>query len=121
MLKNLIGAQVVNVADDYIVVRKGDEQFTLEIYAHEGDCCSYADFTTTLLYSPNDIRNPVITHIEEQIGDTGYDSLIITFFGEAKPLVMIESVCGSESGYDYGAYVKLHCKALGIDETLVAW
>lgn len=122
MFEELIGAQILSADNDYIEVKKGDKVFQLEIISDNGDCCGYADFTTELLYSPNDLRNPVITNIEiEERGDSYQDSSIITFFGESKPLAAIESNAGSGSGWEYGSFVSIHCKALDIDETLASW
>lgn len=122
MFEKLIGAQIVSVGDDCIEVKKGDEFFKLEITSDDGDCCGFADFTTNLLYSPNDLRNPVITNVTRK-DEEGYDgdSSIITFFGESKLLATIESNAGSGSGWSYGAFVTLRCTALGIDETLSSW
>ncbi|MBX0320106.1 hypothetical protein [Shouchella clausii] len=122
MLEKLIGAQILSVDNNYIEVKKGDEVFKLEIISDDGGCCGYADFTTNLLYSPNDLRNPVITNVAREDGKVDYqDSSTITFFGESKPLATIESNAGSGSGWGYGAFVSLHCRALDIDETLASW
>jgi len=122
MLENLIGAQILTVSDDSIKVKLGDEIHTLEIISDGGDCCGYADFTTNLLYSENDFRNPIITNVTMNSGDNSYcDTSVVTFYGEAKSLVTIESEAGSGSGWSYGAFVKLRCKALDIDEDLASW
>lgn len=123
MLENLIGAQIVKVDETFIEVKKDGKTFTLEINSHDGDCCGYADFETKLLYSPNDERNPIITNVkieEGQVSDS-FDEVIVTFFGESKPLAVIESIAGSGSGWMYGACVELRCKALDIEETLASW
>jgi hypothetical protein len=122
MFEKLIGSQIVNVGDDYIEVKKDDEFFKLEIISDDGDCCGFAEFTTNLLYSQNDLRNPIITNVtKEDDGNSYGDSSVITFFGESKPLATIESNAGSGSGWEYGAYVSLECKLLDIDETLASW
>jgi hypothetical protein len=122
MFVKLIGAQILNVDNNCILVKKGEEVYKLEIISDDGDCCGYADFTTNLLYTPNDLRNPVITNVSREDAEyDNQDSSIITFFGESKPLATIESNAGSGSGWGYGACVSLHCKALGIDETLASW
>ena len=121
-MEKLIGAQILRVDDNYIEVKKDKEVFKLEIFSDDGDCCGYADFTTYLLYSPNDIRNPIITNVSRENEESEYgDSSVITFFGESKPLATIESNAGSGSGWSYGAFVSLHCTALDIDETLASW
>ncbi|QQO41347.1 hypothetical protein 015DV004_132 [Bacillus phage 015DV004] len=122
MLEKLIGAQILTVSDDSIEVKLGDEIHTLEIISDGGGCCGYADFTTNLLYSENDFRNPIITNVVMDDGDDSRcDTSVVTFYGEAKSLVTIESEAGSASGYSYGAFVTLRCKALGIDEDLASW
>lgn len=122
MLEKLIGAQILTVSVDSIEVKLGDEVFTLEIISDGGDCCGYAEFTTNLLYSENDSRNPIITNVSLKSGESDYeDSSVITFYGESKPLATIESEAGSGSGWSYGAFVSLKCKALDIDEYLASW
>lgn len=123
MLEKLIGAQILTVSDNSIDVKLGDKVFTLEIISDDGDCCGYAAFTTNLLYSENDLRNPIITNVSIDNGESDYDSSssVITFYGESKPLATIESQAGSGSGWNYGAFVSLTCKALDIDENLASW
>ena len=122
MLEKLIGAQILTVNEDSIEVKLGDEVFTLEIISDGGDCCGYADFTTNLLYSENDSRNPIITNVTLENGESDYeDSSVITFYGESNTLATIESEAGSGSGWHYGASVSLRCKALDIDEDLASW
>ncbi|WP_102273205.1 hypothetical protein [Cytobacillus massiliigabonensis] len=122
MFEKLIGAQIVNVGDECIEVKIGAEVFKLEITSDDGDCCGFADFTTKLLYLPNDLRNPVITNVTREDSESyDDDSSVITFFGESKPLATIESNAGSGSGWGYGAFVSLRCNALDIDETLASW
>ena len=122
MLEKLIGAQILNIDDDSIEVKLSDKVFKLEIISDSGDCCGYADFTTNLLYSENNVRNPIITNIELENKDYyDGDSSIITFYGESKPLATVESEAGSGSGWSYGAFVSLKCKALDIDENLASW
>lgn len=122
MLENLIGAQILTVNDDSIEVKLGDKVFKLEIISYDGDCCGYSDFATNLLYSENDFRNPIVTNVSLESGGDSYgDSSVITFYGESKPLATIESSAGSGSGWNYGAFVSLRCKALDIDEDLASW
>lgn len=122
MLENLIGAQILTVNDDSIEVMLEGKIFTLEIDSDGGDCCGYANFTTNLLYSVNDCRNPIITNVSLENNGDGYgDSSVVTFFGESKPLATIESEAGSGSGWNYGAYVTIRCKALDIEEDLASW
>lgn len=123
MLDKLIGAQILRIDESSIEVKLGDEVHTLEIVSDGGDCCGYADFTTNLLYSEDDFRNPIITSVELKNKEGGYDgeSSVITFYGEYKALATIESEAGSGSGWTYGAFVNLRCKALEIDEDLASW
>ena len=122
MLEKLIGAQILSIEETLITVKLGDEVHTLEIESGDGGCCGYANITTNLLYSENDFRNPIITNVELKHTDEGYHvSSVITFYGEHKPLVTIESEVGSGSGWGYGAYVSLQCKSLGIDKDLAVW
>lgn len=123
MLENLIGAQILKIDETSIEVKLREETYTLEIVSNDGDCCGYADFTTNLLYSEEDMRNPIITNVELKNKEGGYDgdSSVITFYGENKELATIESEAGSGSGWNYGACVTLKCKALEIEEDLASW
>lgn len=122
MLEKLIGAQILTVSDESIEVKLDNKVFTLDIISDDGDCCGYSAFTTNMLYSENDSRNPIITNVSLKSGESDYDdSSVITFYGESKPLATIESEAGSGSGWGYGAFVSLRCKALDIDEDLASW
>lgn len=122
MLGNLIGAQITNIFDEYIEVKKDGRIFKLEIVSDDGDCCGYAEFETKLFYLPNSERNPVITNVTlNYLENYNGVSSVLTFYGESKPLATIESEAGSGSGWSYGAYVQLVCKELEIDETLASW
>lgn len=123
MLEKLIGAQILTVNNDSIEVELGEKSYVLEILTDDGDCCGYTNFTTKILYSENDIRNPIITNVSKEYVDSEIveEISIITFYGESKPLATIESEAGSGSGWHYGACVTLRCKALNIDEELASW
>lgn len=123
MLEKLIGAQILTVNEDSIEVKLGENIFKLKIESGGGGCCGYASFTTNLLYSENDFRNPIITNVSLDNEENSYegDSSVITFYGESKALATIESEAGSGSGWNYGAFVTLRCKALDIDEDLASW
>lgn len=123
MLENLIGAQIVSIHESTIEVKLGDDIHILEILTDYGDCCGFANFTMNLLYAEGDVRNPIITNVELEREENGYDTdtSVITFYGEHKELATIESEAGSGSGWAYGAIVTLHCKSLDIDETLASW
>lgn len=123
MLERLIGAQILRINETSIEVKLGDKVHTFEIVSDSGDCCGYADFTTNMLYSEEDCRNPIITNVElkNEEGDYDGESSVITFYGEHKALATIESEAGSGSGWAYGSYVTLRCKALDIEEDLASW
>ena len=122
MLEKLIGAQIVSIDESTIEVKLDGKVHTLEIVSDNGDCCGYADFTTKLLYSEGDFRNPIITNVDvDYRGYSDGDSSIVTFYGEYKPLATIESEATSGSGWSYGAYVNIRCNTLDIDEDLASW
>lgn len=122
MLDKLIGAQVFKIDGSIITVKIDDEIYNLEIETDDGDCCGYAEFETNLFYSERNNRNPIITKIEKMDCSEGCkESTIVTFYGESKKIFDIKSEAGSGSGWYYGAYVKLRCKALDINETLASW
>lgn len=121
MLKNLIGAQVISIDGNEIKVKLNESIHTLTLNVDYGDCCGYADFEINLFYSENDSRNPIITNIEIVNTDSNGDSSILTFYGENKELLSIESEAFSGSDYEYGACVSLVCNTLNIDEDLAIW
>ena len=123
MLDKLVGAQVVRINGSSIEVKLGDKIHVLEIVVDEGDCCGFANFDMTLFYAEDDERNPIITNIEIESDNDGYnkETAIITFYGENKKIASIEAEAGSRSGWAYGACVTLRCKTLDIDETLAKW
>ena len=121
MLEKLIGAQIVSIDESTIEVKLDGKVHTLDIVSDNGDCCGYAYFTTNLLYSEGDLRNPIITNVEVERTSYDGDASIVTFYGEYKPLATIESEATSGSGWSYGAYVNIRCNTLDIDEDLASW
>ena len=123
MFENLIGAQIVSMDESSIKIKINEEIHVLEILSDGGDCCGYANFKANLLYAEGNIRNPIITNVELNHTEDGYDSdcSVFTFYGENKELATIESEAGSGSGWSYGAVVTLRCKTLGINEDLASW
>lgn len=122
MLKELLGSQILSIDETSITVELLGRKYILELDSDNGGCCGYADFTTTMLYSENDINNPIITDIKFLNNDDhSCDTSIITFYGSNKELANIESEAGSDSGWSYGACVSIRCKDLNIDERLADW
>lgn len=123
----LIGMQLVSWDDDrkIMTVKKGNNLFKLVFDdSKEGGCCGYNDFFAELFVSNEELkRNPVITKLEcERSGDEeNADSVRITFLGEAKKIMTINSLSSSGSGWCYGATVTVKCEALSIDETVTGW
>lgn len=123
----LIGMQLVKWDDDkkILTVKKEDQLLDLVFDdSDEGDCCGYNEFFANLLVSDDDLSlNPVITNVEvlhNSDADDWQESKI-TFFGEAKKLLCIESESGSGSGWCYGACVTVKCDALGLSELVTSW
>ena len=122
-LKDLIGYQLVSINSEEIVVRKDDKEYTLYIIDDEGGCCGYNDITTELLIDNAEVkRNPIITNVEidEYEQDDGSKAKL-TFFGEYKPIAVVDTYSSSGSGWCYGACVTIECEILGINDTLSAW
>ena len=122
--KDLIGYQLVSIDDYRIVVRKDDTKYTLYIEEDYGDCCGYNEIATKLLISETELnRNPIITNVEitEEDGDSDGMSGRIAFFGEYKPLAVLDTYSSSGSGWCYGACVWVQCDALEINETVSSW
>ena len=122
--KDLIGYQLVSINDDKIVVRKGNNEYILNIVEDYGDCCGYNEITTKLLISETELnRNPIITNVEitEDSDDYAGMSGRIAFFGEYKPLAVVDTYSSSGSGWCYGACVWVRCDALEINDTVSSW
>ena len=124
---NLVGFQLVDLNDDVMIVKKEDKTYALEFDCDYGSCCGYAQIKNSLLIDESVItRNPVITKIENKSSrnnDSDYyeDNVLITLFGEYKPIAEIEARAGSGSGWHYGAAVTVMCKPLEIDEEIISW
>ena len=125
MLKNLIGAQLVEFDTDHFVVRDSNGHILNFVFEQdEGDCCGYNDLENTLLISKDELaKNPVITKVEQcEDSDFNYEEhVVITFFGEAKKLAQIDSTSASGSGWCYGACVTLKCIQTGDEEYITSW
>lgn len=122
--KDLIGYQLVSIDNEHIVIRKDNSTYVLDILEDEGDCCGYNLIETELLVDETELyRNPVITNVEMTEKEDDYDGMgcKLTFFGEYKPLAIVDTYSSSGSGWCYGACVSINCKGLDINEVLSAW
>lgn len=123
-LHDLIGYQIVKLSDVEMQVCKDSNTYTILFDCDHGDCCGFADINNTLLFDPeNSKENPVITKVElsDDESEYGSQSVVITFFGEYKPLAKLSAVAGSGSGWMYGATVTAICKPLDMTEEVVGW
>ncbi len=110
MFDKLIGAQVVTLSKDEIVVKnKNGETFDISFYTDDGDCCGYANITKELFFEPNDKNNPIITNWEWEEQESGSQTVILTLYGLQKLLAEYEFECGSGSGWCYGATIIAMC------------
>lgn len=122
--KDLIGYRLVSIDDNKIVVRKGITKYVLNIKEDSGDCCGYNEITTKLLISEKELkRNPIITNVEMTEENSDYDGMSgrIAFFGEYKPMAVVDAYSSSGSGWCYGACVWVQCDALEINEEVSSW
>ena len=121
MLEQLIGAELIEINNNHIVVSKDNERYEITIDDDYGDCCGYNEIETYLLVSKN--SRPVITSvkIEDTSGGREADETRVTFFGESKPIATIDSLSSSGSGWGYGATVTLICNKLHINQILSSW
>lgn len=123
----LIGMQLVEWDDDKKILTVKDGEKLLDLVfddSDEGDCCGYNEFFAELLVSDRELsRNPVITNVEVlHNGDCDdCDKAEITFFGEARKLLCIESLSSSGSGCCYGACVSVKCDVIGLEELVTSW
>ena len=122
--KDLIGYQLVSIDNEKIVVRKDGTEYILHIKEDYGDCCGYNEITTKLLISETELnRNPIITNVEITKENDDYDGMSgkIAFFGEYKPMAVLDTYSSSRSGWCYGACVWVDCEALEINEEVSSW
>jgi len=123
MLEQLIGAELIEITPQHIIVDKDGERYEINIDDDGGDCCGYNEIETHLLVSEH--SRPVITSVkvdDESSACGGWgDAARLTFFGESKPIAEIESLSSSGSGWGYGATVTLICDPLHINHILSSW
>lgn len=132
MIDELVGARLVHIDDlGFTVIDTNNKMRHFEFDTDQGDCCGYADITTNLLISEEDLgNNPIITEVlktdsikkmrPKYLSDDN-DELTITFIGEYKPIAEINSESSSGSGWCYGACAWVTCKETGEKEVLTSW
>lgn len=121
LFKKLIGAQIVKLTEDQIIVRtsEDDDPISLDFYKDNIDC-GWASIRHELFYEEGNKENPVITNIEVEENENGCsERVVLTLFGEAKTLAEYNFSCGSDSGWHYGAAITVVC---GLNEkTVCKW
>lgn len=123
MLEFLIGARLVT-ADDagFEVVASDDKRYRFNFESYEDDYCGYNTISSNLLIEDESEQNPRITKIRHTTtDDEDSQSCEITFFGISKPIYTAAIESSSDSGWYYGATVKLTCKECNFDEILTSW
>ena len=123
MLEFLVGARLVT-ADDagFEVVASNDKRYRFNFESYEGDCCGYNTISSHLLIENESEQNPIITKVRHTTDEDNYSqSCEITFFGISKPIYTAAIESSSDSGWCYGATVKLTCKECNFDEILTSW
>lgn len=124
MIETLIGSKLISVETDGFKVKTSDGKIKTFLFVEDaGDCCGFNVVETKLYLSQDELeRNPVITNVEK-IDTSGCecDSVKITLFGEYKPMVEIDSVSGSGSGWQYGACVTLRCIETNEEDLITSW
>lgn len=123
MLKKLIGSQIVSVNESTIKIRTPQGEIRhLDIVEDKGDCCGFNDWTIKI-FEDEIQRNPVITNVVLQSdGSCGEeDTATLTFFGEYAPMVEVDSLSSSGSGWCYGACVEIVCRETTERNTITVW
>lgn len=120
-MDGLVGFTLEDINDEGMVVSKNGKHYQLFFNTDGNDCCGYATISTKLLIDGK--NNPVITKVEYLNSDDDEEGsyLHITFFGLDKAIAEVEATAYSGSGWCYGANATVHCKPLGLDETLACW
>lgn len=122
MLNYLIGANLIHIDDDIIIVSKDGKEYHFDIKADGGDCRGYSDVETILYISEDEMqRKPIIKNADIDNDDSnGCEEVIkITLFGENKLLAEIIACAGSGSGECCGTYVSVCCRETKIKEHIV--
>ena len=91
MFDKLIGAQVLTLNEDKIVVKdKNGETFDISFEADDGECCGFTDITKELFFEPNNKNNPIITgwNLSDEGGWDGC-RVRLTLFGLKKAFSQI--------------------------------
>lgn len=120
-LKDLIGFTFVEMKNDIIIVEKNGKFYELDICTDDGDCCGYADFTTTFFIEGKEKPGIIDVKLEDDDPDSEEDRVKVTFFGLHKKIAEINAWASSGSGWCYGACVTITCKALDLEEVIAEW
>lgn len=121
-LENLIGAKLIDLDDNCLVVEKDNIRYHIKLEEDPGDCCGFNEIETTLLIDKN--NSPIIINTERTTDKDEYgdgEKCVLTLFGESKPIAEINTYSSSGSGWQYCACVKLVCDILDIDVMLSSW
>lgn len=124
MLNEFIGAKLIHIDDDVIILSKDEKEYHFDIETEHGDCYGYSEVEITLFISEEEIkRNPIITSIDTDNDDSNQceESIKITLFGENKLLAKIIACAGSGSGECCGACVYISCRETNIKEYIAEW
>lgn len=123
MLEFLIGARLVTADEDgFEVVASNDKRYRFNFESYEDDYCGYNTISSNLLIEDESEQNPRITKISHTTtDDEDSQRCEITFFGISKPIYTAAIESSSDSGWYYGATVKLTCKECNFDEILTSW
>lgn len=119
-LENLIGAKLIDLDDNCLIVEKDGIRYHINLEEDPGVCGGFNEIETTLLIDEN--NSPIIINTERTTDENDYgERCIFTLLGESKPIVEINTYSSSDSGWQYGAYVKLVCNELDINVILSSW
>lgn len=121
-LENLIGAKLIDLDDNCLIVEKDNIRYHINLEEDPGDCCGFNEIETTLLIDEN--NSPIIINTERTTDEGEYgdgERCILTLLGESRPIAEINAYSSSGSGWAYGACVKLVCNELDINVMLSSW
>lgn len=119
-LENLIGAKLIDLDDNCLIVEKDGIRCHISLEEDLGDCCGFNEIETTLLIDKN--NSPIITNVERIADEEGDgERCMLTLLGESRPIAEINTYSSSGSGWQYGACVKLVCNMLDINVMLSSW
>ena len=114
----LLGAKLIEITNEFFIVEKDKKTYKIIIKQYNGG--GYNEVIAKFVIT--DEINPVITNIKiEKYEEYMSGEAVITLYSESNEIATLKSISSSRSGCQYGAFVRIVCKELDIDEIVTEW